>query len=172
MSSSRARRLLPRAALGGGAASLALLLGAAAPLQAAEAGCREVRGSYVEHAVSEGCLSPVGLCIAGTYQGQIRGNFEGTATSIATTADTAATGAAGFTSDSTIHAVLAGRTGTLLVKNAGVFSAAVGGPIVDLQTVVGGTGELAGAHGAIRASGTFSADTGGRSEYEGIVCLP
>ena len=173
MPRSRPRRslLLPRAVVGAGAASLAALIAAAIPSEAAS-GCAEVAGSYVEHAVSENCLSPVGLCIAGTYSGQIRGDFEGRATSILTTADTATTGVAMFTSDSTIDATVAGHSGTLIIKNAGAFSSANGGPIVDLQTVVGGTGGLTGASGALRAEGTFSATSGGRSRYQGTVCLP
>lgn len=170
-SSTSHRRLLPRAVVGTGAASLALLLGAAAPSQAAS-GCRDVRGRYVEHAVSQNCLSPVGLCIAGTYSGEIRGDFEGRATVILTTADTPTTGVAMFTSDSTIDATVAGRSGALMIKNAGAFASSNGGPIVDLQTIVGGTDELAGASGALRAEGTFSAEDGGQSRYEGTLCLP
>jgi Protein of unknown function (DUF3224) len=135
-------------------------------------GCRNLRGSYIEHAASGNCLSPVGLCIAGTYSGQIRGDFEGRATSILTTADTPTTGVAMFTSDSTIAATVAGRSGTLIIKNAGAFASANGGAIVDLQTIVGGTDQLAGATGALRAEGTFSATTGGMSRYEGTLCLP
>ena len=170
-SSYRRSLLLPRTVVGAGAASLAALIAAAIPSEAAS-GCAEVTGFYVEHAVSENCLSPVGLCIAGTYSGQIRGDFEGRATSILTTADTATTGVAMFTSDSTIDATVAGRSGTLIIKNAGAFSSGNGGPIVDLQTVVGGTGALTGASGALRAEGTFSATSGGRSRYQGTVCLP
>jgi hypothetical protein len=168
---STARRLLPRAVVGTGAAALALLVGGASSSDAATAGCRAVRGSYVEHPVTENCASPVGLCIAGTYSGQVRGDFAGTATSVFQTADTPATGVAMFTSDSTIHAAVGGRHGTLIIKNAGAFSA-TGGPIVDLQTIVGGTGQLTGATGALRSQGTFSAATGGASRYEGTVCLP
>jgi hypothetical protein len=155
-------------ALGLGAASLALLVGSAAPSQAAS-GCRDVRGFYVEHATSENCTSPVGLCIAGTYSGQIRGHFHGTATSITTTADTPTTGVAMFTSDSTIDATVSGMSGTLVIKNAGAFASS--GPIVDLQTIVAGTGNLAGASGALRAQGTFSTASGGRSDYHGTLCL-
>jgi hypothetical protein len=158
-----------RPALGLGAASVALLVGSAAPSEAAS-GCRDVRGFYVEHATSENCTSPVGLCIAGTYSGQIRGDFRGAATTVTPTADTPTTGAAIFTSDSTIDATIGGRTGILVIKNAGVFAAS--GPIVDLQTIVGGNGGLAGASGALRAQGTFSAVDGGRSQYEGTLCLP
>jgi Protein of unknown function (DUF3224) len=168
---SRSSRLLPRAVVGTGAASLALLLGAATPTQAAASGCRAVRGSYVEHLVTRNCTSPVNLCIAGTYSGQIRGDFEGSATSVIQTIDTRATGAAMFTSNSRIDASFEGRRGRLIIKNAGAF-AATGGSIVDLQTIVGGTDELAGATGALRAEGTFAAATGGMSRYEGTVCLP
>src|SRR3954471_20129219 len=154
-----------RPALGLGAASVALLVGSAAPSEAAASGCRNVRGFYVEHATSENCTSPVGLCILGTYSGQIRGDFRGAATTITPTADTPKTGAAIFTSDSTIDATIGGRTGTLVIKNAGVFAAS--GPIVDLQTIVGGNDGLAGASGALRTQGTFSAVDGGRSQYEG-----
>jgi Protein of unknown function (DUF3224) len=167
----RPSRVLRRTLFGTGAVSLALLIGTANPSQASSM-CMQVRGGYVEHSVSENCLSPVGLCIAGTYSGQIRGDFEGRATSIIPTADTPATGAALFTSDSTINATIMGRTGTLIVKNAGAFAAGNGGPIVDLQTIVGGTDQLAGATGALRATGTFSTVSGGQSQYQGTVCIP
>jgi hypothetical protein len=49
-----------------------------------------------------------------------------------------------------------------------VFTGTPDGSIVDLQTIVGGTGGLAGARGFVRASGTFSAATGGTSQYEGF----
>jgi hypothetical protein len=169
-SSSRPSLVLSRTFVVAGAASLALLLAAAVPSRAA-GGCVEVRGFYVEHVVTENCLSPVGLCIAGTYSGQIRGDFEGRATSILTTVDTPTTGVAMFTSDSTVDATVHGRSGSLIIKNAGSFST-TGGAIVDLQTIVGGTGELSGTSGALRAQGTFSATTGGRSRYQGTLCLP
>ncbi len=163
-------RILRRSALGAGAAALTLILGAANPAQAASP-CRELRGSYTEHAVSADCQSPVALCIAGNYTGQIEGAFFGQATSITTTADTPTTGVAMFTSDSTIIATIGKRHGTLIIKNAGAFAAGNGGPIVDLQTIVAGTDQLAGATGALRASGIFSPTAGGQSRYEGILCL-
>src|SRR4051812_44893223 len=97
----RSRRGLAAGAVAGG-----LLLLAAAP-SGAESACAEVRGSYVEHAVSGAdCTSPVGLCIAGDYSGGIRGAFEGAASSVTGSADTADTNVLFFTSDSTIHAQL------------------------------------------------------------------
>lgn len=164
-------RRISRTAVGIAAAGLVLL---AAP-QSAGAGvvCRDVEGSYDEHAVlGPDCASPVGLCIAGTYRGDIRGAFEGRATTLVPTADTPTTTVQLFTSDSSITATLAGRRGTLLIKNAGAFTGNPDGSIVDLQTVVGGTGGLAGASGSLRATGTFFFATGGRSTWKGTVCLP
>jgi hypothetical protein len=138
----------------------------------ASTGCLPVSGGYTEHPVTgPDCLSPVGLCIAATYRGGIRGDAEGRATSIVPTADTPTTSVQLFTSDSTITGRVAGRSGTLIIKNAGAFASAGEGSIVDLQTIVGGTGGLAGAHGALRAQGTFVFPTGGRSRYTGTVCL-
>ena len=140
---------------------------------AAATGCFPVSGRYVEHAVSvPECLSPVGLCIAGDYRGDIAGSFAGSASALIATADTASTSVSAFTSDSTITGSVKRFRGTLQVKNAGVFTSKPDGSIVDLQTIVGGTGRLAGATGFIRASGTFSFTAGGMSSYEGSVCLP
>jgi len=139
---------------------------------AAQSGCFPVAGRYTEHAVSGSqCLSPVGLCIAGTYSGDISGSFSGTANAITPTADTPTTSVLAFTSDSTITGAVNGRHGALIIKNAGVFTTTPDGSIVDLQTIVGGTGKLVGAQGFVRASGTFSGADGGTSEYEGSVCM-
>lgn len=158
-----------RTVLTTGAAVVAALALSAGPTAAGER-CIEVRGSYVEHAVSgPDCTSPVGLCIAGTYRGDIDATFAGAASSIVTTADTPATTVSLFTSDSTITGRFKQWRGSLIVKNAGSFAAGGDGSIVDLQTIVGGTGQLSGATGSIRASGTFTV-AGGRSQYVGTVC--
>jgi hypothetical protein len=132
--------------------------------------CRSVDGRYREHDTSgAGCASPVGLCIAGDYQGDITGSFAGLATSITPTADTPASGVVLFTSDSSIDARIGKRSGTLTIKNAGAFRTVGEGSIVDVQTIVGGTGDFAGASGALRAEGTFTAGAG-ESRYRGTVC--
>jgi hypothetical protein len=132
----------------------------------------ELRGSYTEHAViGAGCQSPVGLSVAGQYRGTLRGAFHGVASSISPTPDTPTTTVAAFTADSDIIASVNGLHGTLTIKNAGVFSSQDGGPIVDVQTIIGGTGDFSGASGFVRASGTFSFVNGGRSEYVGSVSL-
>lgn len=108
----------------------------------------------------------------------MKGDALGTATSLLTTIDTGTpddpgTGVLGFTSDTVAHVSVRGHRGDLIIKNAGVLQPAGHGDIVDLQTITGGTGELAGATGAIRASGTFSPATfSGSSDYEGQICLP
>lgn len=139
---------------------------------AAESGCFPVSGRYTEHAVAgPECRSPVGLCITGTYRGDVSGPFSGSATTLTPTSDTPTTSVLTFTSDSTITGTVRGKRGTLIIKNAGVFTTTSDGSIVDLQTIVGGTGQLVGAQGFIRASGTFSAADGGTSDFEGSVCL-
>jgi hypothetical protein len=45
------------------------------------------------------------------------------------------------------------------------------GDILDLQIITGGTGDFAGASGAIHASGFF-VNGSGESEYTGTLCLP
>jgi len=167
LSSGKARTIL----ISGAAVVAALTL--TAGQSAAATGCIPVSGSYLEHAVGgPECLSPVGLCIAGDYRGDIAGSFAGSASALIATADTPTTTVSAFTSNSTITGAIKRFHGTLQVKNAGVFTSTADGSIVDLQTIVGGTGRLAGASGFIRASGTFSFTDGGISSYEGSVCLP
>ncbi|BFU42742.1 DUF3224 domain-containing protein [Krasilnikovia sp. MM14-A1004] len=150
---------------------LAIVLGPATSTQAA-AHCTTVTGSYVEHPVTgPSCLSPVGLCIEATYRGGVSGTLEGRATSIVPTADTPTTTVQLFTSDSTLTGRIGGRTGSLIIKNAGAFSSGGDGSIVDLQTIIGGTGYLNGATGALRSQGTFTFPDGGRSRYTGTVCF-
>ena len=121
--------------------------------------------------------SPAGVPVAGGIvhrrhlPGDISGSFSGSANAVTPTADTPTTSVLTFTSDSTITGAVKGKRGTLIVKNAGVFTTRPDGSIVDLQTTVGGAGTLAGAQGFVRASGTFSAVSGGTSDYEGSVCV-
>ena len=87
---------------------------------AAASGCFTVSGRYTEHAVTgPECRSPVGLCIAGTYRGDISGSLRGSATTVTSTADTPTTSVLTFTSDSTITGAVKENRGTLVVKNSG-----------------------------------------------------
>ena len=158
--------------------ALLMLAGMALVLTAtslnAENQCRRVNGHYAERAAAPtSCPSPVGLCIEGEFSGGIRGAFAVTATSLPPTADTPTTAVVLFTGDGVIHARIGGRHGDLVFKSAGAFHTIGSGEIVDLQFITGGTGALAGASGALRASGTFDPVAGsGESEYTGMVWLP
>ena len=159
------------AAVAAGAVALVLAGGGGA---GADARCREVSGRYAEELAPAGCTSAVGPCIAARYTaGPLRGTFHGVATTFVTTADTSTTGVVLFTTDTVADVTAWGRHGTLTIKNAGAFHGSGLGEIVDLQTIVGGTGDFTGATGALRASGTFDPVRGtGTSTVTGTVCLP
>lgn len=141
--------------------------------QLAQAGCRPVNGHYSEQLLAgPTCASAVGVCIQGSYSGVLHGSFFTQVDTFTATTDTPQTQVSLFTAGSQLHVALAGRQGTLMIRNAGAVRGAGSGEIVDVQTVVGGTGELAGASGVITAVGTFTFAEGGRSEYGGTVCLP
>jgi hypothetical protein len=152
------------------AAGALLLVSASA---SANAQCRRVHGVYEEHAASPtSCPSPVGLCIEGEFYGNIKGNFASTATALQPNADTPSTSVVWFTGDGVIHAKIDSRQGDIFFKSSGAFQT-TDGNIVDLQFITGGSGDLTGITGVIRASGTFNPVTGmGESEYEGTVCIP
>jgi hypothetical protein len=161
-----ARRIIPFFLAG-----FALLLVSSAAN--AEAICQRVYGIYEEHAVApNNCSSPISLCIEGEFAGVIKGTFRSTATSLTPTADTPTTGVVTFTGDGVTNAQVRSKQGELFFKSAGAFQSAGDGNIVDVQFITGGTGELTGASGVIRASGLFDPATGmGESEYEGMLCL-
>jgi hypothetical protein len=95
-----------------------------------------------------------------------------TAATIVQTADTSQTGVVFATGESALTNVqVAGRRGTLTIKNAAVFHTGGNGELLDVQTIVAGTGDLAGATGVIRTVGTF-VDGTGRSVFDGSVCVP
>lgn len=162
-----ARRKTARrvAAVAVGAASV-LLLGATAE---ADTACRSFSGSYSEQVAPAGCT---GLCIDAQYtSGPLHGTFHGVVTTLMPAPGTPATGVSLFTTDTVATVSGWGMSGTLTIQNAGAFATAGGGDIVDLQTIVGGTGDFADASGAIRASGTFDSITGtGTSRFTGTVC--
>jgi hypothetical protein len=166
-----ARSIRRLTAVAAGALTLVLAGGGGAD---ADARCREVRGRYTEQLAPDGCTSPYGFCIAARYTaGPLHGTFEGAVTSFVTSADSATTDVSLFTTDTIAEVTAWGRHGTLTIKNAGAFHGTGRGEIVDLQTITGGTGDFAGATGALRASGTFDLVAGsGESTVAGTVCLP
>ena len=160
---------------GGLAMAAALVLSSTTPVTAGneDSQCFAVRGEFDENAVDAGCTSPAGICFEGRYFGSIRGPFAGQVVTLVPTVDPATSNVLLFNSESEIQAQVRGRTGTLIVRNSGAFEVSGEGHIVDLQSIIGGTGELAGASGTLRASGLFAPETSsGSSRYRGTLCLP
>lgn len=134
----------------------------------AAATCRKVEGKLTLQALDPStCPSPVGLCAAGTYRGGIKGTSAFTGTSFIQTADTPATAVVIATGDNTIAA----EGGTLLTKDAIVLQTVGDGHFAEVDTVIGGTGEWAGAAGTLQATGTF-ANGSGAGTYQGEICTP
>ncbi|MBE7549988.1 MAG: hypothetical protein HS126_02780 [Anaerolineales bacterium] len=72
-----------------------------------------------------------------------------------------------LTGDNVIHT----EKGDLFTKDAIVFRTTGAGEFGEVDTVVGGTRELTGATGVLRAVGTFTV-AGGEGEYQGQICAP
>jgi hypothetical protein len=137
---------------------------------AAAAKCKQVRGHAISHAVSgPECTSPIGLCAGGQLYGGIKGELSLVATSLAPTQDTPVTGVYVYTGDDVIRT----KTGDIYTKDAGVLNLTPNstGDDMSIATITGGTGDYAGATGALRIYGTFS-ETGGEFNYEGQICTP
>jgi hypothetical protein len=157
------------------AVTLAFIASGTIALPAPDASeCKEVRGHLEETLVAgAACTSPVGLCTVARMFGAIQGEAVFTASAIILSADTPTTGVVFVSGDTVIvDAKLAGRRGTLTIKNAAAFRTVGDADLVDVQTVIGGAGDFVDTTGSLRVSGNFLADTGGSSTYEGVVCLP
>jgi hypothetical protein len=89
-----------------------------------------------------------------------------TGTSLTQTIDTPTTGVVLLTGDNQITT----KAGTLSTKDAIVPRTTGAGDFAEVDTVVAGTGEWAGATGVLRAQGTFTVAGGGSGEYVGQVC--
>jgi hypothetical protein len=151
-------------------AAMALLLGGAGVN--AQAACQTVHGFIDAHEqIPPTCESASGQCGEGAYSGVIQGSYVNGDTSFITTLDSATTSVYGYTADTTAQVSVAGRQGTLLLKNAG-FINVLTRQLAELESIVGGTGELAGASGLLFVTGTFDANNNGRFAYAGQVCLP
>jgi hypothetical protein len=140
---------------------------------ASAAGCSSFRGIQEEVQVTgPECGSPVGFCTVAQLRGTFRGEAGFSATAIVPTIDTPVTGVVLVLGDTTVtNARLAGKRGTISIKNAATFRTTGDGDLSDTQVIVGGTGDFAGATGSIRVSGTFTAGAG-TANVEGTVCVP
>jgi hypothetical protein len=130
--------------------------------------CRNVEGTLTLQSLpASACQSPIGFCASGTFRGDLRANASFTGSSLTQTVDTPATAVVLLTGDNTIQT----RGGTLVTKDAIVFATTGAGEFGEVDTIVGGSGEWAGATGRITATGTFGA-TGGEGRYSGEICTP
>ncbi len=130
------------------------------------AGCKKVQGHVEETAVP--CASGPGLCTVGPVNGGIQGEYRFTLLS--------ASGTSTHT-PSVVHfvgaSVIATAKGDLHFSESGALDTAPPGHFVDLQTIIGGTGDFEGASGQLMLSGTFDLASGyGTSRFHGEICTP
>src|SRR5262249_54553841 len=133
------------------AAAFVLSLAVAALPAAADPHCRIVHGHVDLAAGAPTCGSAIGLCAGGVLTGGLKANSDFIGTSSVPPVDTGATGVVVLTGDNTIHT----KDGDLLTKDAIVLQTSGDGQFAEVDTVVGGTGEYAGATGFLNATGTF-----------------
>ena len=142
------------------------------PSRAEAVDCEQVRG-HLDELPLVPCASPVGLCTTAQMNGSIHGDAIFTAATITSSTDFPLTGVVFVTGDTAIEdAQVAGHRGRIAIKNAAAFRTTGGNDLVDVQTIIGGTGDFAGATGSLRISGDFVPGIGGSSTYEGVVCFP
>ena len=131
--------------------------------------CKPVKGHIISAQLTgPACTSPVDLCTSGRFIGGINGDFVFIAVSLTPHHDTPVTGVVHYTGDMTIST----RQGVIFDKDAGAFNAATGstGDVGSVSTITGGTGRYAGASGHMHIAGTFTAEEGGDSDYQGLLC--
>jgi hypothetical protein len=90
-----------------------------------------------------------------------------TGTSQVTSMDTPSTSVVLLTGNNTLQT----SGGTLMIKDAVLLQATGAGNFAEVDTIVGGTSEWAGATGTLRAQGTF-VNGSGEGDYIGEVCVP
>jgi hypothetical protein len=120
--------------------------------------CKALHAEIIAVQFAEGCRSPVGLCTAGTIEGNLGLNgmtqFVGDSISadLATAPDAPATVAF-----SGLVRITTAKDGTLTLRDTGVFNTATdtptGGFFASFDRIEGGTGRYAGATGSIFISG-------------------
>jgi hypothetical protein len=111
--------------------------------------CKPVHGHFINQVLvpSPPCPAP-GACVSGKAIGVLKGDFLATVTSVLVSVDTPVTGVIFETADLVIHT----KNGDLNLKEAAAYNATPNehGDLGDVVTVVGGTGEWAGATGRLR----------------------
>ena len=153
------KKLLALVAVAGAAGALAVF-GAQALASADE---QQAHGLLTSQVLAPpACTSVIGLCTAGRLDGTINGDFVFTADRLEPS-DTP--GVLFYTG----HIVVQTSRGEVTCQDAGAFGVSGAGPVADICTIVGGTGDWAGVTGHIRIHGTFTFAEGGFSHYEGLI---
>jgi hypothetical protein len=101
-------------------------------------------------------------------QGGIKATSVFTGSSVIPTVDTPTTAVVLVTGDNQFTS----SGGTLQTKDAIVLRTVGAGDFAEVDTIIGGTGQWAGASGVLRAQGTFTATAGGGGDYLGEICTP
>jgi hypothetical protein len=142
--------------------ALALLVGGASV--SAQANCRSVHGQI--EAFGQTPPSCQGeFCSVGVFRGGITGDYV-----VATTLnpDQLVEGIYFYTGDTTAPVRIGNRTGTLQIKNTGLFRAS--GELTELETITGGTDELTGASGVLFVAGISGEESGYSPTKAPSVC--
>lgn len=127
-------------------------------------------GGIRSSAVTVGCTSPVGLCTAGEFEGDLllHGTTAFTADGLAPAAGMPGSEAATTLSYSGLLTITT-SLGTLTTRDTGIFDTAAG-LFSSRDVIVGGTGIFAGATGHLFFSGTGTTTL--ESTALGEVCFP
>jgi hypothetical protein len=134
------------------AAAVAVILTsviAAAPASADPTCHTRVGTVSIEIFTDSTCTSAVGLCAKVQFRGGLRGESDFVGTSLNPSVDVASTGIVFLTGDNHIRT----RRGDLFVKDAIVFNTTGEAEFSEVDTIVGGTGDFAGATGRLQAVG-------------------
>ncbi len=152
--------------------SLVFGLVLAVSVGSAETKCKTVNGHIKSQVVTElpngdACPSPLGLCTVGKFFGGIQGDFVFVAEDLVFNPDVDNPQVQFTTGVITLET----KDGGLTLRDASSVSFGPDGLFASVQTIAGGTGDLEGASGRLRAYGVFQ---GGcvDCDYRGEVCTP
>jgi hypothetical protein len=136
------------------AGRLLALLGLLLMSSGAQGASCKVKGQFTVRQVSGAtCLSPVGFCAEAVFTWDLAGTSTFTGSSVTPTVATPTTGVILVTGDGVIQTK---GGGTLSTKDAIVLRTTGSGDFGEVDTVIGGTGQWAGASGAFWAQGLFA----------------
>lgn len=153
--------------------AFALVLSAESVL-AIGSGCHRIDATFTSEFATENCPSPVGLCAAGElgHDGFIKGTTFISLNAVGPCAGMCGAEPPSMISCSGDRTFTPNRgSGTLTAHATCVFDTAVG-YFAELNVITGGTGDYAGASGAVNLVGQTTSATTFGGQGVGDVCLP